>query len=86
MFKTNNVEVAVKKYKAGDFENPHIHKIATEFTVIISGEAEMNGIRFKGNDIIKIAPNVITNLKAVTDLITVVVKLPGANNDKYEAD
>jgi hypothetical protein len=86
LFKTNDVEVAVKSYKAGDFENPHFHKIATEFTVIISGEAEMNGIRFKENDIIKIAPNVITNFKALTDVTTFVVKLPGTNNDKYEAN
>lgn len=86
LFKTNNVEVAIKKYKAGDFEKPHFHKIATEFTAIISGEVQMNGIRYKENDIIKIAPNVIASFRAVTDVITIVVKLPGANNDKYEAD
>ena len=86
LFITNNVEVAVKRYKAGDFENSHFHKIATEFTAIISGVVEMNGKRFKENDIIKVSPNLTTNFKAVTDVITVVVKLPGANNDKYEAD
>ena len=85
LFKTNDVEVGVKKYNAGDYENAHFHKIATEFTVIISGEVEMNGVIFKENDIIKIVPNVVTNFKAITDVITVVVKLPGANDDKYEA-
>jgi hypothetical protein len=84
LFKTNDVEVGVKKYKAGDYENAHFHKIATEFTVIISGEVEMNGTFYKENDIIKIVPNVVTNFKAITDVITIVVKLPGANNDKYE--
>ena len=85
LFKTNAVEVGVKKYLAGNYENSHFHKIATEFTVIISGEVEMNGVIFKENDIIKIVPNVVTNFKAITDVITVVVKLPGANDDKYEA-
>jgi hypothetical protein len=85
LFKTNAVEVGVKKYLAGNYENAHFHKIATEFTVIISGEVEMNGVIFKENDIIKIVPNVVTNFKAITDVITVVVKLPGANDDKYEA-
>ena len=85
LFKTRNVEVAIKRYRAGDFENAHFHKIATEFTVIISGKVEMNGKIFEENDIIKITPNLITSFKAITDVISVVVKLPGANNDKYEA-
>jgi quercetin dioxygenase-like cupin family protein len=86
IFKTKDVEVGVKKYKAGNYENAHFHKIATEFTVIISGEVEMNGEVYKENDIIKIVPNVVTNFKAITDVITVVVKLPGANDDKYETN
>ncbi len=86
LFKTNDVEIGVKKYKAGDYENAHVHKIATEFTVIVSGEVEMNGVVYKENEIIKIVPDVVTNFKAITDVITVVVKLPGANNDKYESN
>jgi hypothetical protein len=86
LFKTNDVEIGVKKYKAGDYENAHFHKIATEFTVIVSGEVEMNGVVYKENEIIKIVPDVVTNFKAITDVITVVVKLPGANNDKYESN
>lgn len=86
LYKTNEVEVGVKKYKKGEFENPHFHKIATEFTVIVNGIVEMNGIQYGENDIIKIVPGVSTNFKALTDVITVVVKLPGANNDKYEQD
>lgn len=84
LYKTNDVEVGIKKYNAGDYENYHYHKIATEFTVIVSGTVEMNGIEYGENDIIKIVPEVSTNFKALTDVITVVVKLPGANNDKYE--
>ncbi len=86
LYKTNEVEVGVKKYKMGEFENSHFHKIATEFTVIVSGTVEMNGIQYGENNIIKIVPGVSTNFKALTDVITVVVKLPGANNDKYEQD
>mgnify|MGYP000116608396 FL=1 len=84
LYKTNDVEVGIKKYSAGDYENSHFHKIATEFTVIISGTVEMNGVQYFENEIIKIIPGVKTNFKAITDVITVVVKLPGANNDKYE--
>lgn len=83
LFKTNEVEIAVKNYKKGDFENSHYHKIATEFTVIINGEVEMNGSCYKSGQIIKIKPNISTDFKALTDVTTVVVKLPGAINDKY---
>lgn len=86
MHKTNDVEIGVKKYKKGDFENVHFHKIATEYTVIILGKVEMNGTIYCENDIIKVIPNVATNFRAITDVITVVVKIPGANNDKYETN
>lgn len=83
LYKTNDVEVAVKEYKAGDFEGKHFHKIATEITVIISGVVLMNGIEYKAGDIIIIEPNEVADFKALTNSKNVVVKLPGANNDKY---
>lgn len=83
LYKTNDVEVAVKSYKAGDHEDKHYHKIATEYTVIIDGEVEMNGIRYKKNDIIVMEPGDTTDFRAITDCMNVVVKIPGANNDKY---
>jgi quercetin dioxygenase-like cupin family protein len=83
LYSTNDVEVAVKTYKKGEFEDSHFHKIATEFTIIISGEVEMNGIRYHEGDIIKIEPEISTNFVSITDSKTVVIKLPGANNDKY---
>ena len=83
VLKTNDVEVAVKKYKAGDYESAHYHKIATEITVIISGEVEMNGVRYSEGDIIVISPNESTDFRVLKDTVTTVVKYPGANNDKY---
>jgi len=83
LFGTNDVEVAVKEYRAGDVEDRHYHKIATEYTVIIDGKIEMNDRQFEKGDIIVIKPNESTNFKALTDVTTVVVKMPGAGNDKY---
>ncbi len=83
LFETNDVEIGVKKYRAGDQEDAHHHKIATEFTVVLNGTIEMNGVQYTSGEIIKIGPGVSTNFKAVTDVTTVVVKIPGANNDKY---
>ena len=85
LLKTNDVEVAVKSYKKGDYEARHHHKIATEFTCIISGKVKMNGIEYGAGDIVVIEPNESTNFECLEDnTINVVVKFPGANNDKYE--
>jgi quercetin dioxygenase-like cupin family protein len=83
LYKTNDVEVAVKTYKKGDSEDWHYHKVATEITVLLKGTVEMNGIRHNDGDILVIEPGEGTDFKALTDATTVVVKLPGANNDKY---
>ena len=80
---TEAIEVAVKEYPAGFSEEWHYHKIATEYTVIVSGEAEMNGVRYGKGDIIVIPPGEGTDFKTLTPVVTTVVKVPGATNDKF---
>ena len=80
---TEAVEVAVKEYPADFTEEWHYHKIATEFTVIVSGEVEMNGCRYSKGDIIVIPPGEGTDFHTLTPTITTVVKIPGATQDKY---
>lgn len=81
--KTNDVEVAVKKYKKGDSESAHYHKIATEITVVVSGRVEMFQQEWNAGDIIVVEPGDTTSFAALEDATNVVVKIPGANNDKY---
>jgi len=76
-------EVGVKKYKAGDKEESHFHKIGTEVTLILSGSVSMNGMTLHEGQIVKINPGEATDFKAITDVITVVVKTPSAVDDKY---
>lgn len=83
LLKTNDVEVAVKEYKKGDCEKTHYHKVATEITVVVSGIIKMNNRIYNKNDIIVMEPGEKTDFESITDSINVVVKLPGANNDKY---
>lgn len=83
MVQTNDVEVAVKKYKKGDYESAHYHKIATELTVIISGRVKMFNQEWKEGDIIVVEPNDVTDFTALENCVTTVVKIPGANHDKY---
>lgn len=83
LYRTNDVEVAVKIYNAGDRESAHYHKIATELTVVISGQVRMDKAEGGPGDIIVVEPGDVTDFEALTDAVNVVVKLPGANNDKY---
>jgi len=83
LYKTNDVEVAVKNYKKGDSEERHFHKIATEITVIVSGKVRMNDLILEKGDILIIPPFQDTDFEVLEDTITTVTKLPGANNDKY---
>lgn len=80
---TQACEVAIKKYMAGDYEVAHYHKLATELTVVVSGHIRMVGKDWYEGDIVVLYPNEETDFLSLTDSITVVVKYPGAPNDKY---
>lgn len=86
IYKTNTCEVGVKSYIKGDYEKKHFHKIAKEITVIVKGKVRMFNREFCEGDIIVIEPGEVTDFEAIEDTVNVVVKLPGANNDKYEVE
>ncbi|SHK88098.1 hypothetical protein SAMN05216582_12223 [Selenomonas ruminantium] len=83
IYSTNDCEVAVKSYNAGEHEESHYHKVATEITVIVTGRVRMFDMEFHEGDIIVAEPGEVTDFTALTECVNVVVKLPGANNDKY---
>jgi quercetin dioxygenase-like cupin family protein len=80
---TNACEVAVKYYKAGDQEGAHFHKVATEITLVLSGRVRMAGKEWSDGDIIVLEPGEVTAFEAITDAVNVVVKTPGALDDKF---
>lgn len=83
---TDACEVAVKRYKAGDREDRHHHKIATEVTLVLEGRVRMCGQEWGAGSIIVLEPGEATDFEALTDAVNVVVKTPGASNDKYLGD
>lgn len=76
-------EVAVKHYKAGDREELHHHKVATELTLIVSGTVRMCGQQYGEGDIVVLESGESTAFEALTDAVNVVVKLPSVAGDKY---
>lgn len=84
VLRTNVAEVSVKSYLAGESAKSHLHKVATEVTVIVSGQAIMNGQTLNGGDIVTLEPGEPADFHAVTDVLTVVVKTPSVAGDKYD--
>ena len=81
--RTDVCEVSVKHYKGGDKESAHVHKVATELTIVVSGQVKMNGRVFGAGDIVVVAPGEPADFEALTDTTTTVVKLPSVKGDKY---
>lgn len=83
---TQAAEVAVKTYRAGEREARHYHKVAREVTLVQQGRVSMNGVEYGAGDIVVIAPMESTDFVVLEDTVTVVVKVPGAPDDKYLGD
>ena len=82
--RTAGCEVAFKAYRGGDTEPKHIHKIATEITVVVSGLIKMNGKRYIANSIIVIEPGEVVEFRAIFNSETICVKIPSVKGDKYD--
>jgi hypothetical protein len=83
VIRTTACEVACKHYRAGDREAAHVHKIATELTLIAAGRVQMNGRTYTSGDIIVLEPGEATDFHALEASTTVVVKMPSVAGDKY---
>ena len=86
LVRTKDFEVAVKYYKKGDLEKKHVHRIATEITVVVTGRVRMFDREFAQGEIILLEPNDPTAFEALEDSITAVVKFPSVMNDKFILD
>jgi hypothetical protein len=85
-FHADEVEAACKKYRAGERESRHHHRVATEITLIVSGRVRMNGVEYGEGDGVVIEPMESTDFEVLEDAVTFVVKVPAVPNDKYEGD
>lgn len=81
--RTEACEVACKTYPAGAKETPHVHRIATELTLIASGKVTMNGQTFVAGDIVVLEPGEPADFRVIEPTMTVVVKMPSVAGDKY---
>lgn len=86
IIRTKDFEVMVRYYKKGDKEAKHLHKIADEITIIVSGVFLMNGERLTAGDIIHLFPGDPTDFECLEDGANTVIKRPSVMGDKYLID
>lgn len=76
-------EIAVKFYNKGDWEDKHVHMIATEYTVVTTGCISLNGQYYYTGEIAMVEPGESVEFKAMEISTCVVVKMPSVVGDKY---
>ena len=86
VIQTRDFEVAVKHYRAGDAENMHEHRVATEVTLVVEGEVRMAGRTLRAGEIVVLEPGEASAFVALADSTTVCVKFPSVPGDKYPRD
>lgn len=83
ILKTKDFEVMVRYYRAGDKEAKHVHKIADEITVIVSGKFKMNGELLEAGDIVHLAHGEPADFECLENGANTVIKSPSVTGDKY---
>ena len=83
VFNTPVCEVSYKKHHAGETWPAHYHNIADEINYLISGKMEVNGQQLEGPVIFIIPRGEVAAPIFHTDVSLIVVKVPGALDDKY---
>ena len=80
---TPHCELAIKRYKAGDIDERHVHHKAEEITVIVSGIFQMNKKTLQADDIVLIEKNESSEFTCIEDGAVVSFKIPSVIGDKH---
>lgn len=84
LVKTEDFEIAIHRHQASTGGGDHIHKIATEYNIVIDGEVVLDhtiSIRQNGYWITEPGQSFDVYFKEYTTLL--VIKLPSVPDDKY---
>lgn len=81
--RTPHAEVGVKMYKGGDKEPAHVHRVASEITLVVKGSIKINGQWIFAGEMCLLEPGEAGEFECITDCTLVVVKTPSVKGDKY---
>lgn len=80
---TDRFEASLKRYKKGNVEGRHYHKIAKEFTVIGSGLFKMNNEILTPGSIVVLEPGESADFECLKSGVSFIIKTPSVLGDKY---
>lgn len=83
VLQTKAFEFCVKDYATGDSEAAHVHKVATEISVVVTGSFKMNDTVLKKGDVLVMEPNDVGQFSCLENGSIAVVKVPSVKGDKY---
>jgi hypothetical protein len=81
--KIEGFEVGLKRHTKDEYIEPHFHKIATEYNLVVKGKVVVQGKLYEANDIFVLEPNDVADPVFLEDSDIVVVKVPSIIGDKY---
>ena len=81
-YHTKDFEVTYQKNPRGQTAS-HIHKLAYEITLVISGRQICNGEMFAAGDICILEPGDISQIEYLEETEVVTIKTPSIPSDKY---
>lgn len=81
-FPSKDFEVAYQKNPRCQTAS-HIHKIAHEITLVISGRQICNGEMFEAGDICILEPGDISQIEYLEETEVVTIKVPSVPSDKH---
>lgn len=86
VIRSKDFEFMVRHYKKGDREPRHVHKVADEITIIVSGKFNMNGKIIEKNAVVHLKSGESTDFECLEDGSTAVIKTPSVMGDKYAVE
>lgn len=82
VLRTSDFEVGILEHKKGELWSPHVHYIATEINVLISGLMSINNINIEPNVIFTVPKGLLTRAVFHEDCKILCIKTPSDTNDK----
>lgn len=80
---TTTLEAGYQFNAKGETSSPHYHKVATEINLITRGAVKINGELYTAGMGVIFYPNEVAECEYLENTETMVIKTPGALNDKY---
>jgi hypothetical protein len=82
LLKTDQIEVALKRFKAGDQHPCNFQMRSTEVTLVVEGRVELNGIVLGRDEYLRLEPREHASFRALEDSTLVAIKFPSIPDDK----